>query len=192
MRTVRELDHAGVSCMSIEDTLAAHAFGQPEGERELISTEEMVGKMKAAVEARGRSDGHDRRPHRGAESRRRRRHGGARESLCRDRRGRDIRGRRGTLDQVGAVHEAAKLPIIVGSAPASIKREDFAAARRARPAAGPPADRGGGQGVAGSLRAPAQGRRAGGTEGQDHHGAGNGQARDGAKRTRSGSKNYLR
>jgi carboxyvinyl-carboxyphosphonate phosphorylmutase len=32
-----------------------------------------------------------------------------------------------TLDQVAAVHAAAKLPIIVGSAPASLKREDLAA-----------------------------------------------------------------
>jgi carboxyvinyl-carboxyphosphonate phosphorylmutase len=32
------------------------------------------------------------------------------------------------VDQVKAVHDAVKLPIMVGSAPASIKREDFAAA----------------------------------------------------------------
>lgn len=32
-----------------------------------------------------------------------------------------------SLDQVKAVHEAAKLPVIVGSAPASLKREDLAA-----------------------------------------------------------------
>ena len=31
------------------------------------------------------------------------------------------------IDQVQAVHEAVKLPIIVGSAPASLKREDLAA-----------------------------------------------------------------
>jgi 2-methylisocitrate lyase-like PEP mutase family enzyme len=33
-----------------------------------------------------------------------------------------------SVDQVRAVHEASKLPVIVGSAPASIKREDFAKA----------------------------------------------------------------
>ncbi|MDB5928221.1 MAG: oxaloacetate decarboxylase, partial [Betaproteobacteria bacterium] len=33
-----------------------------------------------------------------------------------------------TIDQVKAVHDAVKLPIIVGSAPASLKREDFAKA----------------------------------------------------------------
>ncbi|MDB5904518.1 MAG: oxaloacetate decarboxylase, partial [Betaproteobacteria bacterium] len=33
-----------------------------------------------------------------------------------------------TVEQVKAVHDATKLPVIVGSAPPSIKREDFAAA----------------------------------------------------------------
>ncbi|MDH5535489.1 MAG: hypothetical protein OEZ08_07965, partial [Betaproteobacteria bacterium] len=33
-----------------------------------------------------------------------------------------------TVDQVKAVHDAAKLPVIVGSAPASLKREELAAA----------------------------------------------------------------
>ena len=33
-----------------------------------------------------------------------------------------------TVDQVKAIHDASKLPVIVGSAPASIKREDFAKA----------------------------------------------------------------
>jgi len=32
------------------------------------------------------------------------------------------------LEQVKAVHDAVKIPVIVGSAPASIKREEFAAA----------------------------------------------------------------
>jgi carboxyvinyl-carboxyphosphonate phosphorylmutase len=33
-----------------------------------------------------------------------------------------------SADQVKAVHEAAQLPVMVGSAPPSIKREEFAAA----------------------------------------------------------------
>jgi carboxyvinyl-carboxyphosphonate phosphorylmutase len=33
-----------------------------------------------------------------------------------------------SADQVMAVHEAAKLPVMVGSAPAAIRREEFAAA----------------------------------------------------------------
>jgi carboxyvinyl-carboxyphosphonate phosphorylmutase len=55
MRTVWELDHAGVSCLSIEDPSLPLRFGQGEGVDELISTAEMVGKLKAAVEARGKS-----------------------------------------------------------------------------------------------------------------------------------------
>jgi carboxyvinyl-carboxyphosphonate phosphorylmutase len=52
MRTVEELEHAGVSAMSIEDTALPIRFGQQEGQDELISVPEMVGKLKAAVAAR--------------------------------------------------------------------------------------------------------------------------------------------
>ena len=125
MRTVIECEHAGVSAMSIEDTVLPLRYGQTKDE--LISLEEMTGKLKAAVAARkdpstviaGRT-----------------------QAL-------KVEGVEGTcvrakayaacgvdcifvvgvesVAQVKAVHEAAKLPIIVGSAPASIKREEFAA-----------------------------------------------------------------
>src|SRR6478609_7830481 len=52
MRTVEELEHSGVSAMSIEDTVLPTRFGQKEGVDELVSREEMVGKLKAAVAAR--------------------------------------------------------------------------------------------------------------------------------------------
>src|SRR3972149_11084611 len=52
MRTVQELEHAGGSAHSIEDTSLPIRFGQPEGKDELISVGEMVGKLRAAVEAR--------------------------------------------------------------------------------------------------------------------------------------------
>lgn len=52
MRTVQELEHSGVSAMSIEDTSLPIRYGQPEGQDELISVGEMVGKLKAAVAAR--------------------------------------------------------------------------------------------------------------------------------------------
>jgi carboxyvinyl-carboxyphosphonate phosphorylmutase len=127
MRTVEECEHSGVSCMSIEDTVLPTAFGRT-GSEELISKEEGVGKMKAALKARqdpslmiaGRTSALK------------------------------IEGLEGTLarakayaavgvdaiflvgvesiDQVKTVRDAVKLPIIVGSAPASLKREDFAAA----------------------------------------------------------------
>ena len=50
-RTVEELETAGVCAMSIEDTVLPRAFG-PNGKPTLISIEEGVGKMKAALAAR--------------------------------------------------------------------------------------------------------------------------------------------
>src|SRR3990172_4873967 len=52
MRTIQELEHAGVSALSIEDTVLPTPYGQPEGRDELVSTAEMVGKLRAAVAAR--------------------------------------------------------------------------------------------------------------------------------------------
>jgi oxaloacetate decarboxylase len=49
-RTVEELEIAGAAGLTIEDTLLPQAFGQPGVQ--LISPEEGVGKMKAAVDAR--------------------------------------------------------------------------------------------------------------------------------------------
>jgi carboxyvinyl-carboxyphosphonate phosphorylmutase len=51
-RTVQELEAAGAGGLTIEDTLLPQAFGEPK--TQLISLEEGVGKMKAAVS--GRSD----------------------------------------------------------------------------------------------------------------------------------------
>src|SRR6201997_4406862 len=50
MRTVQELESAGVSAMCIEDTLLPKTFG--EKKPSLISLDEGVGKMRAAVAAR--------------------------------------------------------------------------------------------------------------------------------------------
>src|SRR5215468_1911613 len=50
MRTVEELETAGVAALTIEDTVLPASFGgQAEG---LVSLEEMVGKLKSAVAAR--------------------------------------------------------------------------------------------------------------------------------------------
>ena len=128
MRTVEELEHAGVSGMSIEDTALPTRFGQPAGTDELISLDEMVGKLKAAVSARrdpetvilGRTaalkvEGVD---------------GTIKRAKAFVACGVDAIFLVGveSADQVRAVHEATRMPIMVGSAPASIKREDFAAA----------------------------------------------------------------
>lgn len=128
MRTVEELEYSGVSGMSIEDTALPIRFGQKEGSDELISLDEMVGKLKAAVAARrdpatvilGRTaalkaEGTD---------------GTVKRTKAYTDCGVDAIFLVGveSADQVKAVRDATGLPIMVGSAPASIKREDFAAA----------------------------------------------------------------
>ena len=128
MRTVEELEHAGISALSIEDTALPTRFGQAEGTDELISLEEMAGKLKAAVAARrdpslvilGRTAALKVEGTRGAVER------AKAFAAC----GVDAIFLVGVeaADQVRAVHDAAKLPVMVGSAPASIRREDFAAA----------------------------------------------------------------
>jgi oxaloacetate decarboxylase len=50
-RTVQELEAAGAAGLTIEDTLLPQAFGQ--AKTQLISLDEGVGKMKAALEGRG-------------------------------------------------------------------------------------------------------------------------------------------
>lgn len=128
MRTVQELEHAGVSAMSIEDTSLPIRFGQPEGQDELISVPEMVGKLKAAVAARrdpatviaGRTaalkvEGTEKTVERVKAY-----------AAC----GVDCIFIIGveTAEQVRAVHEASKLPVIVGPGKTTAKRADFAKA----------------------------------------------------------------
>lgn len=128
MRTVQELEHAGVSAMSIEDTSLPIRFGQPEGKDELISVGEMTGKLKAAVAARrdpstviaGRTaalkvEGTEKTVERVKAY-----------AAC----GVDCIFIIGveTAEQVKAVHEASKLPVIVGPGKTSASRGDFAKA----------------------------------------------------------------
>ena len=51
MRTVEELETAGIAALSIEDTALPQPFGS-KGKAQLLSIEEGVGKMRAAVAAR--------------------------------------------------------------------------------------------------------------------------------------------
>jgi carboxyvinyl-carboxyphosphonate phosphorylmutase len=128
MRTVEELEHAGVSGMSIEDTALPTPFGQKEGTDQLISLDEMVGKLKAAVAARrdpstvilGRTAALKVEGTEGTIKR------AKAFAAC----GVDAIFVIGveSVDQVRAVHEAAKLPVMVGGAPASVKHADVAAA----------------------------------------------------------------
>jgi len=128
MRTVVELEHAGVSGMSIEDTALPTRFGQTEGVDELISLDEMAGKLKAAVAARrdpstvilGRTAALKVEGVEGTVKR------AKAFAAC----GVDAIFLVGveSVDQVKAVHEAAKLPIMVGGAPASVTHAAVAAA----------------------------------------------------------------
>jgi carboxyvinyl-carboxyphosphonate phosphorylmutase len=128
MRTVQELEHAGVSAMSIEDTSLPIRYGQPEGQDELISVGEMTGKLKAAVAARrdpstviaGRTaalkvEGTEKTVERVKAY-----------AAC----GVDCIFIIGveTAAQVQAVREASKLPIIVGPGKTTASRQEFAQA----------------------------------------------------------------
>lgn len=55
MRTVREYEKAGVACIQIEDQVAPKKCGHMLG-RDIISKEEMIGKIKAACDARHNPD----------------------------------------------------------------------------------------------------------------------------------------
>ena len=125
MRCVEELEHSGVSGLSIEDTDLPTPFGQEK--ESLISLAEGVGKMKAAVAARrdpslviaGRSsalkiEGLD-----GALARFKAYEAAGVDAIF-------VIGLE-KLEQLDAIRAAVKLPIIVGTAPASIKREELAA-----------------------------------------------------------------
>jgi carboxyvinyl-carboxyphosphonate phosphorylmutase len=126
MRTVQELEHAGVSALTIEDTALPRRFRQPADKEEQISTEEMVGKLRAAVAARedpalivaGRTSGL--------------RIEGTERTVERvkayTQTGVDAIFLVGMQDlqQLEAVHAATPLPIMIGSFPASIRREEMA------------------------------------------------------------------
>ena len=125
MRTVQELEHAGVSALSLEDTVLPTPFGQTR--ETLTSIAEGVGKLRAAVAARGdpsliiagrtsalKIEGLE---------------GCLARIKAYEKTGVDAIFIVGLekLDQLDAIHAAIKLPIIIGSAPASLKREDLAA-----------------------------------------------------------------
>ncbi|HYC47358.1 MAG TPA: isocitrate lyase/phosphoenolpyruvate mutase family protein [Burkholderiales bacterium] len=127
MRTVEECEHSGVSGMSIEDTYLPTRFGAAGGE-ELISIEEGTGKMKAALAARkdpalviaGRTSALKVEGVEGTVARAKAYAAAGVDAIF-------LVGVE-TIDHVKTVRDAVKIPIIVGSAPASLKREDLAAA----------------------------------------------------------------
>jgi carboxyvinyl-carboxyphosphonate phosphorylmutase len=131
MRTVEELEAAGVAALTIEDTLLPPRFGQKPGEA-LISVPEFVGKLRAAVAARQdpslviigrtaalRGEGLD-----GAVTR---------LKACMDA-GVDavfLVGAR-TREEIEALHRATSLPLLLGGAPPALSDRAFLAAHGVR------------------------------------------------------------
>jgi oxaloacetate decarboxylase len=125
MRTVQELEHAGVSCMSIEDTVLPTPFGQTK--ETLTSIAEGAGKLRAAVA--GRSDPSLIIAGRTSALKIEGLEGVLARVKAYSQTGVDAIFIVGLekLDQLDAIHAATSLPIIIGSAPASLKREELAA-----------------------------------------------------------------
>ena len=131
MRTVEEMEAAGVSALTIEDTLLPGVHGRSPGDQ-VIPQDEMVGKLKAALAARqdpslvivGRSSAM------GVE--------GIEGTLRRVRAyaatGVDALFFTGvtTREEVQALHGATELPLMLGSAPAALHDPLFLAANGVR------------------------------------------------------------
>jgi oxaloacetate decarboxylase len=127
MRAVEELEHAGVSMISIEDTVLPARYGQTPGQSELVTLDEMADKLRAAVAAReddalmiaARTSAL--------------KHEGLDRTVAR------VRAYAATgvdaifllhvtrLEDIEAVHSASALPVIVGLGPPSLTREKLAA-----------------------------------------------------------------
>jgi len=130
MRTVEELETSGVAALTIEDTVLPAPFrGHDEG---LVSTDEMLGKLRAAVSARqdptltilGRTSAL--------------RRGGIAEAEKRVKayQGTGIDGiffaGATTREEIEAMHRATTLPLLLGSTPAALADREFLAANGVR------------------------------------------------------------
>ncbi len=130
MRTVEELEAAGVAALTIEDTRLPRGFGQDRDE--FISEAEFAGKVRAAVAARS-----DRElvvlgrigvlPSQGMDAL------AARIGLCQEA-GADgvfftgVKSR----DQVRAIHAITRLPVVLGTIPPDLHDREFLAANGVR------------------------------------------------------------
>jgi carboxyvinyl-carboxyphosphonate phosphorylmutase len=130
MRTVDELEAAGVAAVMIEDTVLPAPFGGQGGG--LVSTDEMLGKLRAATAARqdptlvvvARTAAL--------------RHGGVAEAEKRVKAYQDagvdgiFLAGASTREQVEAMHRATTLPLLLGGAPAALADRAFLAANGVR------------------------------------------------------------
>lgn len=127
MRTVEELEHAGASGFSIEDTRLPASFGKAGGEP-LLSIEEMTSKLAAAVSAKrdpslviaGRTSAPKDEDMPSTIARAKAYAGAGVDAIF-------LIGVK-TVEEVAAVHAATKLPIIIGVAPQGVSREALAKA----------------------------------------------------------------
>lgn len=127
-RTTEELEYAGASGFSIEDTALPTRFGLPEGRDELISLPEMVGKLRAALAARrdpslviaGRSSALKVEGIEGALTRVKAMAGTGVDAIF-------LIGVQ-TIAEVEHIQREVSLPLIIGSAPASLSHSALAAA----------------------------------------------------------------
>lgn len=132
MRTVEELEIAGVSGMSVEDTDLPQPYGM-HGKQRMLSLEEGVGKMKAAVAARAEKTGIAIAARTSAVG-----ISGVDDAVARVRAyqetGVDAIFLVGvtTRDQLDAIAPEIKLPLILGGTPAELKDADYLASRGAR------------------------------------------------------------
>jgi carboxyvinyl-carboxyphosphonate phosphorylmutase len=130
MRTVEELEASGVAALTIEDSALPAAFGGRGPD--LVSTDEMLGKLRAAVSARqdpslvilGRTAAL--------------RHGGIAETEKRVKAYQDA-GIDGiflagatTREQVEVIHRVTTLPLLLGGAPPALADRTFLAAHGVR------------------------------------------------------------
>lgn len=123
MRTVQELEHAGASGLTIEDLALPRRFGA--GGDELVSIEEMTAKLRAALKARtdpalviaARIAALTIEGTQGAALRARAYAATGVDAI--------FITRLQTLGEIEAIHDAAKLPIIVGRAPDALDREEL-------------------------------------------------------------------
>ena len=131
MRTVEELEAAGVSALTIEDTLLPPPFGDQQS-RAMLSIEEMVGKLKAALSARkdsslviiGRSSAV---AHAGVEE-------ATRRARAYTEAGVDAIFLAGvaTQEDLQAIHQVTALPLILGGTPPALGDLGFLAESGAR------------------------------------------------------------
>jgi carboxyvinyl-carboxyphosphonate phosphorylmutase len=129
-RTVQELEAAGAAGLTIEDTLLPQAFG--ESGTQLISLEEGVGKMKAALD--GRSDPSLVIMGRSGAASAASLQDAIRRAQAYEAVGVDALFFTGikSRSELEAISAATRLPIVLGGAPEELSASDYLAAQRVR------------------------------------------------------------